>query len=406
MIDVLLGITMFTTIVILLSLAVMAARSILAPPTLATITINGDRSFEARSRQKLLDVLHDNGILVPSACAGAGTCGLCKVAVKSGGGEVLPTEKSKLDAAALRSGQRLACQVVVREDLEVQIPDDMLNTSVLECTVSSARFLSPLIREVVLTLPERSDFRFQAGSFVQIEVPPHDLKFADFDIPDEHVEVWDRMSLQKLESHSTTEVSRAYSIANRPQDAGTIVLNIRLALPPPANPDAPPGIGSSYLFGLKPGDPVRATGPFGSFAAQDSDREMIFIGGGVGMAPLRAIIFDQLERLGTDRKISFWYGARSKAELFYDDEFDELARKHKNFRWLVALSDPAPGDDWQGETGFVHDVVYENYLRAHAAPEDCEYYLCGPPLMIRAVVAMLQGIGVEQDSIFNDDFGS
>lgn len=404
--DILLGIVLFTLIVMILSLAVMAARSVLAPPAMATVTVNGDTRLVAPTRQKLLDVLHGNGILIPSACAGAGTCGLCKVSVTGGGGEVLPTERSKLDRRELRAGMRLACQVQVRGDIAVQIPDDLLGSSAWDCTVASARFLAPFIREVVLDLPEGADLQFRAGSFVQVTAPPHELSYADFEIPSEYETVWQQMSLRSLASGSKAEVTRAYSIANRPEDKGRIVLNIRLALPPPSVADAPPGIVSSYLFGLKAGDTVQASGPYGSFAATETGKEMVFIGGGVGMAPLRAIIFDQLQRLGTDRRMSFWYGARSGAELYYADEFEALQQKFPNFRWTVALSDPKPEDEWDGPTGFVHDVAYTAYLENHPAPEDCEYYLCGPPLMIRAVMKMLQDIGVERDSIFNDDFGS
>lgn len=405
MTDILLGIVLFTLIVMVLSLAVMAARAVLAPPALATITINGDKRLTAPTRQKLLEVLHGNGILIPSACAGAGTCGLCKVAVAQGGGEVLPTERSKLDRQEIRAGMRLACQVQVRGDIAVQIPDDLLGTNTWDCTVVSAEFLAPFIREVVLALPEGEDLQSRAGSFVQITVPPHELNYADFEVPSEFETVWQRMSLRALTSGSKAEVTRAYSIANRPRDKGRIVLNIRLALPPPSVADAPPGIVSSYLFGVKAGDTVRVTGPYGSFAAKDTDKEMVFIGGGVGMAPLRAIIFDQLRQRGTERRMSFWYGARSRTELYYENEFEALQKENPNFNWTVALSDPKPEDDWDGPTGFVHDVAYHAYLKNHPAPEDCEYYLCGPPLMIRAVMKMLQDIGVERDSIFNDDFG-
>ncbi len=406
MIDIALGIAMFTLTVMVLSLAVMAARAILSPSAKATITLNGDTELVAATQQKLLEVLSSNGILIPSACGGAGTCGLCKVAVTDGGGEVLPTERSKLDRQDIRDGMRLACQVQVRGDMKVRIPDDLLSSNVWNCTVESTRSLAPFIREIVLDLPEGEDLKFRAGSFVQITVPPHELNFEDFEIPSEYEAVWQQMSLRSLVSGSKAEVTRAYSIANRPEDKGRIVMNIRLALPPPSVADAPPGIVSSYLFGLKKGDTVRATGPYGSFGATESGNEMVFIGGGVGMAPLRAIIFDQLQRVGTDRKMSFWYGARSKTELYYEDEFDALQKQHANFNWTVALSDPKPEDDWDGATGFIHNVAYNAYLKDHPAPEDCEYYLCGPPLMIRAVMKMLQDIGVERDSIFHDDFGS
>ncbi|MDH3236080.1 MAG: NADH:ubiquinone reductase (Na(+)-transporting) subunit F, partial [Alphaproteobacteria bacterium] len=251
-----------------------------------------------------------------------------------------------------------------------------------------------------------AEFEFRAGAFVQVTAPAYELSFADFAIAGEHRAAWDRFDLRQIRAASDEPVTRAYSIANTPSEKDCIVLLVRLALPPPSESALPPGIVSSYLFSVKAGDTLNVTGPYGEFGARKSDREMVFIGGGVGMAPLRAIIFDQFERLGTRRKISFWYGARSRGDLFYIEEFDRLQAEYDNFCWTVALSDPAPGDDWDGATGFIHDVVFERHLKDHPAPEDCEYYLCGPPLMIKAVLAMLDEAGVDDDSIFNDDFGS
>jgi len=405
MTDILLGLVFISILLVALALLLHGARELLLPSRPVTITVNGERAVPGAANRKLLDILNENGIAVPSACAGAGTCGLCRVSGLSGAGEPLPTEAARLSPAELRQGARLACQVVVRQDMAVSVDEAVLDVATMACTVTAVRALTPLIREIVLAVPEGVDFDFRAGGFVQVTAPAYELAFAGLDIPEAHRAQWSSMGLDRLVARSGEPVSRAYSVASRPQDRGTIVLNIRLAPPPPAVPEAPPGIVSSWLFGRKPGDVVELAGPYGHFGAQDTGREMVFIGGGVGMAPLRAIIFDQLERVGTGRKISFWYGARSRAELFYVEQFDDLARRFPNFTWTPALSDPATGDDWQGATGFVHDVVYAAYLKDHPAPEDCEYYLCGPPLMIQAVYAMLDDCGVERDMIFNDDFG-
>jgi len=405
MIDILLGSALFTLIVMTLILTVLLARGFILRQVDAVVTVNGDQLLQTLTGEKLLTVLHDNNIMIPSACAGAGTCGLCQVSISNGGGEALPTEATKLDRRELREGLRLACQVVVRGDMDVKVSEDLLGTESWECTVASSTPLAPFIREIVLELPAGATPRFRAGGFVQVTAPEHEVRFADFFIPTEHEEVWGQGSLRALTSKTETEVARAYSFANRPTDHGTIVLNIRLALPPPTVEGALPGVVSSYLFGLQAGDKVKVAGPYGSFGATDTNREMVFIGGGVGMAPLRAIIFDQLERQKTERKISYWYGARSRIELFYEDEFDCLQSEYYNFDWTVALSDPKPEDNWAGATGFIHDVAFEKYLNEHPAPVDCEYYVCGPPLMIKAVLSMLEDIGVDRRSIFNDDFG-
>jgi Na+-transporting NADH:ubiquinone oxidoreductase subunit F len=405
MTEIVLGIFLLTVIVLVLAITVMFARSILSPSRPAVLTVNGSSEFDAKTGVKLLTALNDNGILVPSACAGAGTCGLCRVKILKGGSAPLPTEAARLTKADLKDHVHLACQVVMRGDMEVEVDNDLMSAEKFVCTVESVRALTPLIREIVLHQPEGMKLDIEAGSFVQITAPPFERDYADFDVPEAHAEVW--KTLRALKVSSSEPVTRAYSVSNRPEDteAGRIVLNIRLALPPPSRPDVMPGVVSSWLFSLKPGDRVDTSGPFGSFRAQPGDAEMIFIGGGVGMAPLRAIIFDQLERLKSHRRISYWYGARNKADLPYQDEFDALAEKHPNFGWTVALSDPRPEDDWKGSTGFVHMVAWENYLRDHPAPESCEYYLCGPPLMIRAVLAMLDDAGVDKSHIFTDDFG-
>jgi Na+-transporting NADH:ubiquinone oxidoreductase subunit F len=328
------------------------------------------------------------------------------VRIDEGRGAPLPTEAALLSRAELASGLRLACQTTLRATLSVVLPESMLKARSWDCTVVSSRTIAPIIREIVLAPPPGEPFAFTPGAFVQIEAPAYDLRFADYEIAPEHRAAWSALGLDALRTRSSGGVSRAYSIANRAMDdTGHIVLLVRLTLPPPDRPDAPPGIVSSWLFGLVEGDKVSVTGPFGSFAAQEGEREMVFIGGGVGMAPLRAIVSDQLERRKTTRKMSFWYGARSRVDLFYEQEFERLQATYPNFRWTAALSDPGADDDWQGDVGFVHVVALRDGLAAHPAPHDCEYYLCGPPMMIRAVLAMLDDLGVDRDRIFNDDFG-
>lgn len=405
MTEIVLGTALIVGLVLLLTLVVMGARAWLSPAVPVEVTVNGTLRVAGTTGSKLLNLLNDGGIPVPSACAGAGTCGLCKVKVISGGGEPLPTELARLARTDLREGQRLACQLVVRGPMAVGVLDDILAAESWTSRVISNAMVAPLIKELVLEVPEGVDFAFRAGGYVQLEAPPYSLDFAAIDVDPVHEPVWQTLGWRRMRSATSEPTHRAYSVASRPGDVGRIVLNIRLAVPPPGTEDhIPPGIVSSYLFNLRPGDSLGVSGPFGEFHVQDTDREMIFIGGGVGMAPLRAMIHEQLEK-GTQRKISFWYGARSGADIFYKDEFDALAERHENFRWTLALSEPLPEDAWSGPTGFIHEVVSRFYLKDHPAPEDCEYYLCGPPLMIQAVLAMLDNAGVEPGSIFNDDFG-
>jgi Na+-transporting NADH:ubiquinone oxidoreductase subunit F len=405
MIGMVLGTLLLTGLLMVLALAALAARAILLPRKPVTVSLNDGSRFETMTGERLLGVLSDQGILIPSACAGAGTCGLCRVRITQGGTDALPTEAGRLSRADLSAGTRLACQVVLRNDVTVEVPEDLLGAESLDCTIHSTRFLSPLIREVVIQLPDGHRPEIAAGTFFQVTSPPFTLGFDQIEVPPEFAANWS--PLRALSAASSAPVTRAYSIANRPDEtaAGQIVLNIRLALPPPSKSGVPPGLASSWLFSVNSGDQIAVSGPFGNFRVQDTRREMVFIGGGVGMAPLRAMIHEQLNKVKTSRKISYWYGARSKTELFYDEEFDALAKAHANFDWTVVLSDPAPTDDWSGATGFVHAVVWDAYLRDHPAPEDCEYYLCGPPLMIRAVLTMLEDAGVPRDNIFSDDFG-
>jgi Na+-transporting NADH:ubiquinone oxidoreductase subunit F len=346
-----------------------------------------------------------NGIFVSSACGGGGSCGQCRVKVKSGGGDILPTELDHITKGEAREGERLSCQVAVKSDMEIELPEEIFGVKKWECEVISNDNEATFIKELVLRIPEGEEVPFRAGGYIQIEAEPHHIKYSDFDIPDEYREDWDKFNLFRYESVVKEPAIRAYSMASYPEEKGLIKLNVRIATPPPNMPDVPPGVMSSYIWSLKPGDKCIISGPFGEFFAKDTDNEMVFIGGGAGMAPMRSHIFDQLLRLNSKRKMSFWYGARSKREMFYVEDFDKLAEENDNFEWHVALSDPLPEDNWDGYTGFIHNVIYENYLKDHEAPEDCEYYMCGPPMMNAAVIGMLKELGVEDENILLDDFG-
>jgi Na+-transporting NADH:ubiquinone oxidoreductase subunit F len=370
-----------------------------------SILVNDEKTIETGVGGKLLGALAEQKLFVASACGGGGTCGQCKVRVVEGGGAILPTERSHINKREAANGERLSCQVVVKEDLKIEVPREVFGVRRMECTVRSNENVATFIKEFVLELPPEEDLDFRAGGYIQIECPPHRIAYSDFNIPDKFRDDWDRYNLFRYESVAAEPVTRAYSMANYPEEKGMVMLNVRIATPPPQLPDAPPGIMSSYIYSLKPGDKVWISGPYGEFFAKDTHAEMVFIGGGAGMAPMRAHIFDQLKRLDSTRKMTFWYGARSKREMFYVDDFDSLAASHDNFSWHVALSDPQPEDEWTGYTGFIHEVLYENYLHDHPAPEDCEYYMCGPPLMTQAVLQMLYDLGVERENILLDDFG-
>ncbi len=405
---IILGVVFFTVIVLALVVLILIAKSKLVTEGEATITINDDpeKAVKIPIGSKLLFGLADQGVFVPSACGGQGTCGECKLIVKEGGGDVLPTEKGKLSRKQIREGYRLSCQVTVKQDIKIEVPPEIFSIKKWECTVKSNRNVATFIKELVLELPEGEDVGFRAGGYIQIEAPPHTVYYKDFDIEEQYRPDWDKYNLWRYVSKVDEPIVRAYSMANYPLEKGIIMLNVRIATPPPNNPDAPPGKMSSFIFNLKPGDKVTISGPYGEFFARDTDNEMIFIGGGAGMAPMRSHIFDQLKRLNSKRKISFWYGARSLREAFYVEEFNKLQEEHPNFKWYLALSEPLPEDNWDGPTGFIHQVLYDMYLKDHPAPEDCEYYLCGPPLMISAVLKMLDSLGVERDNILFDDFGS
>lgn len=404
---IILGVVMFTLIVLALTGLILFAKSKLVNTGNIKVEINGDpeKSFDAPAGDKLLGMLSNQGIFVSSACGGGGSCGQCRVTIKEGGGDILPTELSHINKREAKEGCRLACQVNVKQDLKIELPEEIFGVKKWECEVISNDNKATFIKELKLKIPEGEVVPFRAGGFIQIECPEHVVKYADFDVPEEYREDWDKFNLFRYVSEVKEPTVRAYSMANYPEEHGIILLNVRIATPPPRNPDVPPGIMSSYIWSLKPGDKVTISGPFGEFFAKETDAEMIFIGGGAGMAPMRSHIFDQLRRLHSKRKISFWYGARSKREMFYTEDFDQLAAENENFTWNVALSDAMPEDNWDGYTGFIHNVLYENYLKDHPAPEDCEFYMCGPPVMNAAVIKMLKDLGVEDENILLDDFG-
>ena len=404
--EILLGVGMFTVIVLSLVVLILVARSWLVSSGDVTIEINGERKITVPAGGKLLQTLAGQDIFLSSACGGGGSCAQCKCIVESGGGEMLPTEEAHFTRRDASEGWRLSCQTPVKQDMKIRVPEEVFGVRKWECTVESNFNVATFIKELTLRLPEGESVDFRAGGYVQLECPPHEVAYKDFHIQDEFRADWDKFNLWRFVSRVNEPVVRAYSMANYPGEKGIVKFNIRVASPPPKGGDnIPPGKMSSWVFNLKPGDKVTVYGPFGEFFAKETDNEMVFIGGGAGMAPMRSHIFDQLKRLKSRRKISFWYGARSLREAFYVDEFDQLAKENPNFTWTLALSDPLPEDNWTGPTGFIHNVLYENYLKDHPAPEDCEFYMCGPPVMNAAVIKMLTDLGVERDSIFLDDFG-
>jgi len=404
--EIALGVSLFTFVILALVAVILFARSKLVATGQVNVLINGERELKMPVGGKLLGELADAKLFIPSACGGGGTCGQCKVQVMEGGGAILPTETSVINKREATAHYRLACQVAVKQDMRIQVPDEVFGVRRITCTVESNHNVATFIKELVLRLPDGEVLDFRAGGYIQIECPPHTLGFRDFQIEERFVGDWDRYDLWRYRSVCKSTVTRAYSMANYPLENDRVILNVRIATPPPGAPDKiPPGIMSSFIFNLKPGDQVDITGPYGEFFAKDTSNEMVFVGGGAGMAPMRSHIFDQLKRLNSSRKMSFWYGARSLKELFYQEDFDELARQHDNFTWHLALSDAQPEDNWTGYTGFIHEVLRDHYLATHPAPEDCEYYLCGPPMMNSAVIKMLEDLGVERENIMLDDFG-
>jgi Na+-transporting NADH:ubiquinone oxidoreductase subunit F len=407
MATIILGVAVFVLVIVALVIVLMFAKSKLVASGDVAIAINDDpdKTIKTHAGSTLLNTLADRKIFIPSACGGKGTCGVCKVNVKSGGGAMLPTEVSHINRAEARDGCRLSCQVKVKQDMAIELEPEVFDVRKWQCKVRSNHNVATFIKELILELPAGEDVPFRAGGYIQIECPPHVVKYKEFDVEDEYRGDWDRFDMWQYVSKVDDDVTRAYSMANYPEEKGIIMLNVRIASPPPGKPNVPPGQMSSYIFNLKPGDEVTISGPYGEFFARETGNEMMFIGGGAGMAPMRSHIFDQLKRLHTDRKITYWYGARSLREVFYAEEFDKLQEENPNFKWYLALSDALPEDNWEGFTGFIHQVVLDEYLKHHEAPEDIEYYMCGPPMMNDACTRMLLDMGVEPENIMYDDFG-
>ena len=405
MLEIGLGVTFFTGIVLALVAIILFAKSKLVAEGNVKILINNEKEVEVPVGGKLMQSLAENGLFVPSACGGGGSCAQCRVKIHEGGGSILPTELSHITKREAREGERLSCQVAVKQDMKISVPEEVFGVRKWECTVRSNHNVATFIKELVLELPPGEEVPFKAGGYIQIECPPHTVEYKSFKVEERFRDDWDRFDQWKYVSKVTEPVVRAYSMANYPDEKGIIMLNVRIASPPPRQPDVPPGAMSSYIFGLEPGDKVTISGPFGAFFARETEKEMVFVGGGAGMAPMRSHLLDLFKRIKTDRKVSFWYGARSKREMFYVDDFDQIAAENPNFQWHVALSDALPEDNWDGYTGFIHEVLYENYLKDHPAPEDCEFYMCGPPMMNSAVIKMLLDLGVEREDIMLDDFG-
>lgn len=401
------GVAMFTLVVLALVGLLLGARRRLVSSGEVTITINDDptKALKVAAGDTLLGTLSANKIFIPSACGGKGACGVCEVIVKSGGGTLLPTETGFINRGEAQRGCRLACQVKVKRDMQIEIAPEVFSVRKWRCKVISNRNVATFIKELKLALPEGDEVPFRAGGYMQLECPPHSLDFKTFDIEAPYREDWDKFDLWRFKSVLTEPIERAYSMANYPLEKGELLFTIRIAFPPGYKTEIPPGIMSSYVFNLKPGDELTVSGPYGEFFARETNKEMCFIGGGAGMAPMRSHIFDQLKRLHSPRKMTFWYGARSLKEAFYVDEFDALAAANPNFEWHLALSEPLPEDQWTGATGFIHNVLRDQYLAQHPAPEDIEYYMCGPGVMNKAVIAMLLSLGVDRENILLDDFG-
>ena len=407
---ILVSVSIFLVVTLLLVIVLLVAKSKLVPSGNVKLTINGEKEAEVPIGGTLLSTLQGENIYLSSACGGSGSCGQCRCRVVEGGGEILPTETGFFSRKEQKEHWRLACQTKVKEDMQVIVPESVFGVKEWECEVVSNRNVSTFIKEFVVKLPEGEVMNFQSGSYAQITIPPYDIKYADYDIDEKFRGDWDHFDMWSLTCKNDTETIRAYSMANYPAEGNIITLNVRIATPPMDRAThkwlpVSPGISSSYIFSLKPGDKVRMSGPYGDFHIQDTDAEMLYIGGGAGMAPLRAQILHLFRTLHTGRKVSYWYGARSKKEIFYEEDFREIEKQFPNFSFHIALSDPQPEDNWTGYVGFIHQVIYDNYLKDHDAPEDIEYYMCGPGPMANAVKVMLEDLGVPRSQLFFDDFG-
>ena len=406
MLEIVLGVLMFTLIVLALVVLILVAKARLVASGDVEILINDQKTIHVPVGGKLLGALANNNIFVPSGCGGGGTCAQCLVKVAEGGGEILPTERAHINNREAREGCRLSCQVPVKQNMEIEVPPEVFDTKQWLCTVRSNHNVATFIKELVLELPANEEVDFKPGGYIQIQCPPHEVAYKDFNIEEEYRKDWDENNIWSLISKVEEPVERAYSMANYPGEKGIVMLNVRIATPPRgASDDIPPGKMSSYIFNLKPGDQVKISGPYGDFFIKEGDAEMVYIGGGAGMAPLRSHIFELFKERKTNRKVSYWYGGRSLRELFYVDQFREIEEKFPNFKFQIGLSEPEPEDHWDGYVGFIHQILYDNYLRDHPAPEDIEYYLCGPPMMNQAVFKLLDDLGVEKENIAFDDFG-
>ncbi|MDF3130774.1 NADH:ubiquinone reductase (Na(+)-transporting) subunit F [Kiritimatiellaeota bacterium B1221] len=399
-----LSILVFTGVICLLVFGLMSASKALSPGGTVKIDINdGSKVLEVAPGSSLLTSLASNNIFLPSACGGGGTCAMCKCQVKEGGGQILPTEKSQISKPEQKEGTRLSCQLKVKEDMKIHVHDEVLEIKKFEGTVRSNHNVATFIKELIVDLPEGMDLNHKAGGYIQIDVPKYDIKFKDFDIEEEYRGDWDHFKMWDLEHSNEEECFRAYSMANHPAEGNCVMLNVRIATPP-RGMDVPPGICSTYVFNLKPGDKVTLSGPYGEFFIRETEREMCYIGGGAGMAPMRSHLFHLFHTLKTGRKVTFWYGGRSKKELFYLEDFEDIKAKFPNFDYTIALSEPQPEDNWTGSVGFIHQVCQDEYLLKHEDPAEIEYYMCGPPPMIAAVNNMLFNLGVERDMISYDEF--
>ena len=402
---VLTSVTVFTGVILLLVVGLMAASRRLQPGGTVTLDVNdGGKMLEVPPGATLLSVLADQSVFLPSACGGGGTCAMCKCNILEGGGSLLPTEAGHVTKQEAKEGVRLSCQVKVKQDMKIRVPDEVLEIKKFEGTVRSNHNVATFIKELIVDLPEGVDLNFKAGGYIQIDIPAYDVTFSSFDVEEEYRDAWDAMRLWDISHRNTEPCFRAYSMANHPAEGNRVMLNVRIATPPPGIV-APPGVASSHIFNLKPGDKAMISGPFGEFFIKDGEeREMLYIGGGAGMAPLRSHIFHLFHTLKSNRKVSYWYGGRSLRELFYIDEFRAIEKQFANFSFHIALSEPQPEDHWDGPTGFIHSVCHDLYLKDHEDPTEIEYYMCGPPPMIAAVNRMLYDLGVEKEMIAYDEF--
>ena len=407
-IHVLSAVVVFAIIIFILVSIISYAERKLLPQGDVEILVNNDKDkmITMKPGGTLLSALSAQSIFLPSACGGGGTCAMCKCQVFEGGGDILPTELSHISRTEAKDDWRLGCQVKVRSDMNIKIPDEIFSIKKWECTVKSNRSVATFIKELVLELPKGEMIDFKSGGYIQIDIPKYKHSYSEFEIENEYREDWDKFKMWDLiAENKNDDVFRAYSMANHPAEGNMVMLNVRIAHPPPRQWDAPPGIASSYIYNLKPGDKATVSGPYGEFFIKDTEREMVYIGGGAGMAPMRSHLFHLFHTLKTGRKVSYWYGARSLREMFYDNQFKEIADKFPNFSYNVALSDPLPEDNWSGYTGFIHQVLNDNYLDKHEDPTEIEYYICGPPMMLSACTNMLDSLGVEPEMIDFDDFG-